>query len=130
MILKVETFELTDNTKEVPNWVQLCIDAPDTMVTVTPITVGWRTLADELVSVGIYKSKTEVRNAVKNRGLAVCCFEGAGNPYASIGGIILSGIMDKVAIVDDANVPWILVDGDVIKTGKRKFYVIREKSRG
>ena len=115
MILKVETFELTDNTKEVPNWVQLCIDAPDTMVTVTPITVGWRTLADELVSVGIYKSKTEVRNAVKNRGLAVCCF---------------SGIMDKAAIVDDANVPWILVDGDVIKTGKRKFYVIREKSRG
>ena len=100
------------------------------MVTVTPMTAGWRTLADELVSTGIYKSKNEVRNAVKNRGLAVCCFEGEGNPYASIGGTILSGVMDKAATVEDANVSWVLVDGDVIKTGKRKFYVIREKSRG
>lgn len=130
MILKVETFELTDNTKEVPNWVQSCLDAPDTMVTVTPNTAGWRTLADELVSAGIYKSKTEVRNAVKNRGLAVCCFEGEGKPYSSIGGTILSGLMDKAATVEDATVPWILVDGDVIRHGKRKFYVIREKSRG
>ena len=125
--MKVETFEITDNTKEIPDWVQRCLDAPDTMATVTPANVGWRTLADELVSAGIYKSKTEVRNAVKNRGLAVCCFEGNDKPYASISGVVLKGIMDKAAVVDDANVPWILIDGDVIKTGKRKFCVIREK---
>lgn len=117
----VEYFELTDDATDIPDWVKRCIDHPEQMATVImPL------MADELVKAGIFKSKTEFRNAVKNHGVSVFCYEGEGKPYTSVNGTELDGFVDKAAVIDDANIRWSLEDGDIVKTGKRKLFIIKK----
>lgn len=117
----VTVFELTDDATDIPSWVKDCLDHPEQMVTVTmPL------LVDELVKAGIFKSKTEFRNAVKNHGVSVFCHEGEGKPYKSIGGVELAGFTDKAAVIEDIGVRWYLDDGDIVKTGKRKLFIIKK----
>ena len=117
----VTFFELTDDATDIPDWVKDCLDHPEQMATVTmPL------LADELVKDGIFKSKTEFRNAVKNHGVSVFCHEGDGKPYTSVNGTELHGFIDKAAVIDDANIRWSLEDGDIVKTGKRKLFIIKK----
>ena len=117
----VEYFELTDDATDIPDWVRDCLDHPEQMATVTmPL------LADEVVKAGIFKSKTEFRNAVKNHGVSVFCYEGEGKPYKSIDGVELAGFTDKAAVIEDIGVRWSLEDGDIVKTGKRKLFIIKK----
>ena len=90
-------------------------------------------LIDELVTNHIFSSKTEARNMIKNKGIALFCYEGIGpqfkiegQNYKTIDGQTIENFNDKHAILSDINVHWKLIAGDVIKIGKRRFIKIVE----
>jgi tyrosyl-tRNA synthetase len=122
----VECFELTDDATAIPDWVKDCLDHQDDMTDVTPEN-SMPLLVDELVRAKIFSSKSEARNLIKNHGLSMFCFEAEGEPYRAIDGTVLDSFSDKKAVIDNPNIHWTLEDGDVIKTGKRKYFIIRIK---
>ena len=91
-------------------------------------------LIDELVKNKIFSSKTEARNMIKNEGVAFFCYEGVGskfklegNNYKTIDGKDIENFNDKNAILHDPSVHWQMIDGDVVRIGKRRFIKIVEK---
>lgn len=125
--MKVETFELTDDTaKNIPDWVKDCLNHQDEMQI-----VKMPTLIDEFIKYKIFKSKAEARNMISNRGVAVFSYECFGpqfklenDNYKTINGETITNFNDKKAVVTDPTVLWQFISGDVVKIGKRKFIKI------
>lgn len=69
--MTIETFELEDENdlSNAPDWVKNCVEHGT--VIEAPL------LVDSLVKYGIFKSKTEARNMMKNKGLSVFSYEGS-----------------------------------------------------
>lgn len=129
--MKVEAFELTDNMDQtnMPDWVKDCLNNPDEMKV-----AKMHTLVDELVKYKIFKSKSEARSMLSNRGVAVFCYEGSGpqfkidgDNYKTINGDIITNFNDKKAVVTDPTISWQFITGDVVKIGKRRYIKMVEE---
>lgn len=126
--MTVETFELEDENdwSNAPDWVKDCIE--NGKVYEAPL------LVDSLVKYGIFKSKTEARNMMKNKGLSVFCYEGPDEdalkykgPYKTIDGKDVESLYDLNSLVTDPNTRWMFIPGDLVRIGKRKFFKMKQE---
>ena len=124
--MTIETFELEDENdwSNAPDWVKDCIELGT--VCEAPF------LVDSLVKYGIFKSKTEARHMMKNKGLSVFCYEGPDEdaleykgPYKTIDGKDVECLYDSDSLVTDPNTRWTFISGDLVRVGKRKFFKIK-----
>ena len=124
--MKVEFFELQgdDDYTNAPDWVIEAVNSGELQTVQLPL------LVDQLVKYEIFKSKTEARNMIKNKGLSLFCYDGPDNPpdnnymkgpYKTLDGKDVNSFYDQESIVTDVNACWSFIPGDLIRIGKRKF---------
>lgn len=127
--MNVTSFEIKDGMDEsqIPDWVRDAAMAKEVQV-ILPF------LADSLVRNKIFTSKSEARSMMKNRGLSIFCYEGhgpkfkiEGDNYRTVDDKPVTSFADKAAVITDPQVRFVLLDGDIVKIGSRRFIKIAEK---
>lgn len=127
--MNVTAFEIKDGMDEsqIPDWVQEAAMSKEVAI-VLPF------LADNLVLNKIFKSKSEARSMMKNRGLSIFCYEGhgpkfklEGDNYKTVDDKPVTSFADKAAVITDPQVKFCLLDGDIVKIGSRRFIKIVEE---
>lgn len=127
--MNVTSFEIKDGMDEsqIPDWVREAAMAKEVQV-VLPF------LADSLVRNKIFTSKSEARSMMKNRGLSIFCYEGhgpkfkiEGDNYKTVDDKPVTSFNDKAAVITDPQVRFVLLDGDIVKIGSRRFIKIVEQ---
>ena len=127
--MNVTAFEIKDGMDEsqIPDWVREAAMAKEVKI-VLPF------LADSLVKNKIFTSKSEARSMMKNRGLSIFCYEGhgpkfkiEGDNYKTVDDKPVTSFNDKAAVITDPQVRFVLLDGDIVKIGSRRFIKIVEK---
>lgn len=127
--MNVTSFEIKDGMDEsqIPDWVREAAMAKEVLV-VLPF------LADSLVRNKIFTSKSEARSMMKNRGLSIFCYEGhgpkfkiEGDNYKTVDDKPVTSFNDKAAVITDPQVRFVLLDGDIVKIGSRRFIKIVEE---
>lgn len=127
--MNVTSFEIKDGMDEsqIPDWVREAAMAKEVSV-VLPF------LADSLVRNKIFTSKSEARSMMKNRGLSIFCYEGhgpkfkiEGDNYKTVDDKPVTSFNDKAAVITDPQVRFVLLDGDIVKIGSRRFIKIVEQ---
>lgn len=127
--MNVTSFEIKDGMDEsqIPDWVREAA-----MARAVPIILPF--LADSLVRNKIFTSKSEARSMMKNRGLSIFCYEGhgpkfkiEGDNYRTVDDKPVTSFADKAAVITDPQVRFVLLDGDIVKIGSRRFIKIVEK---
>ena len=127
--MNVTAFEIKDGMDEsqIPDWVREAAMAKEVKI-VLPF------LADSLVKNKIFTSKSEARSMMKNRGLSIFCYEGhgpkfkiEGDNYRTVDDKPVTSFADKAAVITDPQVRFVLLDGDIVKIGSRRFIKIVEK---
>lgn len=127
--MNVTSFEIKDGMDEsqIPDWVKDAAMAKEVAV-VLPF------LADNLVKNKIFTSKSEARSMMKNRGLSIFCYEGhgpkfklEGDNYKTVDNKSVTSFNDKAAVITDPQTRFVLLDGDIVKIGARRFIKIVEE---
>lgn len=127
--MNVTAFEIKDGMDEsqIPDWVREAAMGKE-----FPIVLPF--LADCLVRNKIFTSKSEARSMMKNRGLSIFCYEGhgpkfkiEGDNYRTVDDKPVTSFNDKAAVITDPQVRFVLLDGDIVKIGSRRFIKIEEK---
>ena len=127
--MNVTAFEIKDEMDEsqIPDWVREAAMGKE-----VPIILPF--LADCLVRNKIFTSKSEARSMMKNRGLSIVCYEGhgpkfkiEGDNYRTVDDKPVTSFADKAAVITDPQVRFVLLDGDIVKIGSRRFIKIVEK---
>lgn len=122
--MNVEAFEF-ENEADVP-------EAFKTGTEIMPEQV-FPQLVELFVKNKIFSSKSEARRMITGKGVSYFCYEGngpmfkvEGDNYKTIDGKIVANFNDKSAVLTDPNVHFIMIPGDVVKIGSRRFIKITE----